>query len=65
MLYLAKFMISKLEYFVQNKYLSSVSNNGIRTPFTDVVMKSLLQILASISPFVTEKRHNTYGIVVL
>ena len=43
MLYLANFMISKL-YFVQNKYLSSVSNNGIRTPFIDVI-KSLLQNL--------------------
>ena len=49
---------------MQNKYLSSVSNNGIRTPFIDVVINSLLQTLASISPFITEKRQNTYGIVV-
>ena len=55
MLYLANFMISKLKYFVQNKYLSSVSNNSIRTPFVDVVIKSLLQTLASICPFITEK----------
>ena len=54
MLYLANFMISKLKYFVQNKYLSSVSNNGIRTPFIDVI-KSLLQTLASICPFITKK----------
>ena len=44
MLHLANFMTSKL-YFVQNKYLSSVSNNGIRTPFIDVVIKSLLWTL--------------------
>ena len=56
MLYLANVMISKLKYFVQNKSLSSVSNNGIRTPFIDVVIKSLLQTLASICSFITERR---------
>ena len=35
-----------------------------RTPFTDVVINYLLQTLASICPFITEKRQNTYGIVV-
>ena len=64
-LYLANFMISKLKYFVQNKYLSSVSNNDIRTPFIDVVIKSLLQTLASICSFITKKWQNTYVIVVL
>ena len=55
MLYLANIKISKLKYFVKNMYLSSISNNGIRTPFIDVVIKSLLQTLASICPFITEK----------
>ena len=40
---------------MKNKYLLSFSHNGIRTPFIDVVIKSLLQILASICPFITEK----------
>ena len=65
MLYLANFMISKLRYFCANKSLSSVSNNGIRRPFLDVFLKSLLQTLASIFPFITKKKQNTYGIVVL
>ena len=65
MLYLDNFMISKLRYLVQNKYFSSSSNNGITTPLIDVVIKSLLQTLASICHFITEKRQNTYGIVVL
>ena len=65
MLYLANFMIFKLKYFVQSKYLSCVSNNGIRTPSINVVAESLLKNLASICPFITEKRQNTYGIVVL
>ena len=31
--------------FVQNKYLSNVSNNDVRTPFIDVVIKSLFHTL--------------------
>ena len=49
---------------MQNNYLSSVSNNGIRAPFSDVVIKSLLQTLAIICPFITEKRQITYRVVV-
>ena len=35
---------------MQNKYLSSVSDNDIRTPFIDVILKSFLQLWASICP---------------
>ena len=58
-------MISKLRYFFANKHSSKVSNNVIRTPLIDVVIKSLLQTLASVDPFITEKRQNTYEVVVL